>query len=80
MENQKQGSAEKLLTDFGKKIDELIEKAKAKSEGIDDKFEEGVDELKRGWDKFDGEVKNFTEEHKDKFKRSACKSKKPPTN
>lgn len=68
MENQKQGSAEKLLTDFGKKIDELIEKAKAKSEGIDDKFEEGVDELKRGWDKFDGEVKNFTEEHKDKFK------------
>ena len=26
-----------------------------------------MEEMKRGWEKFDNEVKNFTEEHKDKF-------------
>ena len=67
MEEQKEGNAEKLFKSFGKKVDELIEKAKTNSEGLDEKFEEGMAEMKRGWDKFDGEVKNFTEEHKDKF-------------
>ena len=67
MEDQKQGSAEKLFKNFGKKIDELLEKAKTNSEGLDQKFEEGMAEMKRNWDKFDSEVKNFTEEHKDKF-------------
>ena len=67
MEDQKQGSAEKLFTNFGKKIDELIQRAKSGSEDLDEKFEERMSELKRNWDKFDNEVKDFTEENKEKF-------------
>lgn len=67
MEDQKQGSAETLFKNFGKKIDELIDKAKNNSDDLDQRFEDGMAEMKRNWDKFDSEVKNFTEEHKDKF-------------
>lgn len=65
MEEKKQGSAESILRDFGMKIDELIEKAKKKSEEVD--LDDTMDDLKKGWDKVDEKFKKFTEEHKDTF-------------
>lgn len=66
MENQQRGSAEKIFQDLGKKIDEILERAKNKGEEwqLDDRMEE----VKKSWSKIEEEVNEFTEENKDKFK------------
>ncbi len=61
MEEQKKASAERILKDFGQKIDELIDKVKTKSEDWD------TEDLKKGWTKVEKEINDFTEENKGKF-------------
>lgn len=76
MEHKNEGSTEKILKSVGRKIDELINKAKQNSEGLDEKLDNGMDELRKSWQKIDKEFKDFTEENKDKFKDAGTEIEK----
>lgn len=65
METENKTTAEQLLQDLGKKIDELIEKGKEKAEELD--VDQHVEDLKDGINTLSEEFENFTEKHKDQF-------------
>ncbi len=65
METENKTTAEQLLQNLGKKIDELIEKGKEKAEEID--VDQHVEDLKDGINTLSKEFENFTEKHKDQF-------------
>lgn len=68
MENKKERNAEKLLSDFGKKIDQFVEEVK--NSELKKEAEKGVEQLKKDARKLEGDFKKFKEENKDKWKEA----------
>lgn len=67
---EKEGHAQKLLNDLGKKIDDVIKKLKNTSEDVQKEFSGTVEDMKKIRDDLDREFSKFREENKDKFKEA----------
>lgn len=67
MTTKTQGSAEKMMKDLGKRIDELIEDLKVAKDKAKVEFADEIEELKRNRDVLESEIKGFREKHKDRF-------------
>jgi len=65
MAKQAEGSAEKLLKEFGQKIDELIERGKNSSKDIRDDLDGTTEEIKKLRDKAEEEVLKFRDANKE---------------
>jgi len=65
MAKQAEGSAEKLLKEFGQKIDELIERGKNSSKDIRDDLDGTTVEIKKLRDKAEEEVLKFRDANKE---------------
>lgn len=60
MATDKKQSVEELLRDLGKKIDELIERGKGKSEGFGKEMDSRLEELRKNKEKLEQDFKRFT--------------------
>ena len=69
MKKEQTGTAEKLLKDLGRSIDELIAKAKDSKGDFKKEFKERIDELKKNRDTLDAEFKQFREDHAHDFEK-----------
>jgi len=65
MAKQAEGSAEKLLKEFGQKIDELIERGKNSSKDIKDDLDGTTEEIKKLRNKAEEEVLKFRDANKE---------------
>ncbi|MCZ6899790.1 MAG: hypothetical protein O7F74_06100 [Bacteroidetes bacterium] len=68
MAKQAEGSAEKLLKEFGQKIDELIEKGKHSSKDIRDDLDGTSEEIKKLREKAEEEILKFRQTNKEAIK------------
>ena len=67
MSTNPQGSAEKMLRDLGKRIDELIGDLHVAKDKAKVEYADQIDDLKRGRDKIQSEIDEFRERHKERF-------------
>jgi arginyl-tRNA synthetase len=67
MATNPQGTAEKMLNDLGKRIDELIRDLHEAKDKATVEYAEEIEELKRGRDKVQEEIDEFRERHKERF-------------
>ena len=76
MKEQSEGKAERLLKDFGKKVDGWIEEIKETAHEAEDKYADRIEELKKNGDKLKEEFDSFKERHKDSIEEVESKFKK----
>jgi phosphoglycolate phosphatase-like HAD superfamily hydrolase len=69
MKKEQTRSAEKILQDIGKSIDELIARARGQKGEMRSEFKERIDELKRNRDSLERDLKKFREEHAQDFEK-----------
>ncbi len=67
MENFNSGKAEKLLSEIGKKIDEIFENSKESRAEIKKDMKEKIEELKKGKEKLEKEFVEFTSNNDGKW-------------
>lgn len=67
MATNPQGTAEKMLKDLGKRIDELIVDLHEAKDKASVEYAEQIEELKKGRDKVQSEIDEFRERHKERF-------------
>ncbi|MEQ9424674.1 MAG: hypothetical protein RJQ09_09675 [Cyclobacteriaceae bacterium] len=63
----KKGQVENILTELGKKIDELIEDAKDAKDSIRDDLEVKIEKLKARKSKIESEFKNYQADKEDRW-------------
>jgi molecular chaperone GrpE (heat shock protein) len=64
----KKGKAEQLLTRLGKKIDQLVKKARTSDYAQKIELEKRIKELKSDRNKLEADIKNFFKEHEKDWK------------
>lgn len=62
-----EGRAEKLLKDFGKRIDKFVSELDDATDNLQDEFKKRYDELLKSKDNLQGEFNSFKENNKDKW-------------
>ncbi len=67
MSTNPQGSAEKMLQDLGKRVDELIKDLHEAKDKAKVEYADQIDDLKKGRDKIQSEIDEFRERHKERF-------------
>ena len=63
----KKGEMERILADLGRKIDQLLQKARHASGDMQQEFSEKLEELNKSKEKLEQELKDFTQDE-DKWK------------
>jgi arsenate reductase-like glutaredoxin family protein len=69
------GKAEKILSEIGKKIDELISRSGIDEEKVKKEFDQGMDELHKLKSQLKDDFEKFREENKGKWKEAEPKIK-----
>jgi arginyl-tRNA synthetase len=67
MATNPQGTAEKMLKDLGRRIDELIVDLHEAKDKASVEYAKEIEELKKGRDKVQSEIDEFRERHKERF-------------
>ncbi len=62
-----EGKAEKMLKDFGKKIDKFLSELKGSSGNMKEEFDKRYEELKKSAGSLENEAKAFKDKHQDKL-------------
>ncbi len=70
MESDYKGKAEKVLSDLGKKIDELIKNSFQEKGELKEEINNRIEELKRDKEKLESELKGFISRNEGKWKEA----------
>lgn len=70
MESEYKGKAEKVLSDLGKKIDELIKNSFQEKGELKEDINRRIEELKRDKEKLEAELRSFVSRNEGKWKEA----------